>query len=160
MTKLPDVTLEIEVDGQRAVLYRGGVPDRYYSVSTASEGVGTEAGSLRTPLGRFRVAEKIGGGEPLGAVFRGRVPTGEVCRADGDDPRWESGDDLVLSRILWLEGLDPENANTRERLIYLHGTNQERRLGKPASHGCIRFANADILELFDLLDIGTEVRIV
>ena len=113
---------------------------RRYPVSTSRFGVGTEPGSLRTPPGTFRVAEKFGGGEPLGAVFKSRRPTGENGLGAADD-------DLVLTRILWLEGAEAANANTRERYIYIHGTNHESLIGEPASHGCVRMRNADVAEL-------------
>jgi lipoprotein-anchoring transpeptidase ErfK/SrfK len=109
--------------------------------------------SKRTPLGRFRIAEKIGHKMPSGTVFRGRVP----LRPEDPLPNTE---DLITSRILWLDGLDPDNANTKERYIYIHGTKHEARIGRPDSHGCIRMRNADVVELFDLVQEGTEVRII
>jgi lipoprotein-anchoring transpeptidase ErfK/SrfK len=137
----------LEVFGANGALLRS------YPVSTSRFGLGTEPGSLKTPLGRLRVSEKFGAGEDLGAVFRGRVPTGENGLGD-------SSADLVLTRILWLEGLDPENANTKERYIYIHGTNHEETIGQPDSHGCVRMRNADVIELFDLVPAGAEVRIL
>ena len=98
------------------------------------------------------IAQKIGNGEPSGAVFKSRVPTGEIG--------WDSTEaDLVLTRILWLEGLEEGNANTRERYIYIHGTNHESAIGQPASHGCVRMINADVLELHDLIPEGASVYI-
>ncbi len=132
---------------------------RVYRVSTAAKGPGCQLGSLCTPTGKFRVARKIGDGEPLGVVFRDRVPSGEVWSADVSNPLSGSKEDLVLSRILWLEGIEDHNRNTKDRYIYLHGTNQEALLGEPASHGCIRFSNADIIELFGLLPEGADVQI-
>lgn len=135
---------------------------RRYPVSTSRYGLGTEPGSLRTPLGRFRVGEKIGADQPLGTIFRSREPLLSPDAADSANP----GDtgaaadlDLVLTRILWLEGLEAHNANTRERYIYIHGTNHEGLLGQPASHGCVRMANADVTELFELIPTGAEVSI-
>ncbi len=107
---------------------------------------------MKTPTGRFRVAEKIGDGMPLGTVFKSRRPvrvTKKLLREE----------DLVMSRILWLDGLDPGNANTHDRFIYIHGTNHEESLGEPASHGCIRMRNSELLELFDLVHTGTPVVI-
>lgn len=121
-------------------------------ISTSRFGLGFEEGSFKTPTGNFQIAAKIGSDAPLGAIFRGRRPTGEI--ASGSEQ-----DDLVLTRILWLEGLDPENANTRQRFIYIHGTNQEHLIGTPASHGCIRMRNPDIADIFDLLPEGTPVQI-
>jgi lipoprotein-anchoring transpeptidase ErfK/SrfK len=127
-------------------------PVRTYPVSTSRFGIGTEQGSLKTPTGRFRVAEKIGGDTPPGTIFQSRVPL------KPDDPRPPT-EDLVMSRILWLDGLDEHNANTRERFIYIHGTKHEGKIGSPASCGCIRMRNADVLELFDLVDHDTPVII-
>jgi len=123
-----------------------------YPVSTSRFGVGTEEGSFKTPLGRFEIAARIGAGAALGSVFRSRVPTGETGAPDNPA-------DLVQTRILWLHGLDPENANTRERYIYIHGTNHEAEIGSPASHGCIRMRNADIVELYDRVPEGAPVFI-
>ena len=89
---------------------------------------------------------------PAGTVFTARVPLG------GDDPLPRT-EDLITSRIMWLEGVEPENANTKERFIYIHGTKHENRIGRPDSHGCIRMRNADVIELFDLVQEGTSVRI-
>ena len=129
-----------------------GVLLQRYPVSTSKFGLGFEPGSFRTPTGNFRIAEKIGAGAPLGEIFVGRVPTGVF--GTEEDP-----EDRVQTRILWLEGLDEENANTRERYIYMHGTNAESRLGTAASHGCVRMSNADIADLFDRVEAGTPVRI-
>lgn len=125
---------------------------RRYVVSTSSYGIGTEPGSQKTPTGNFRIAEKIGDGAAPGEIFVSRVATGEFG-AD-DDPK-----DHVQTRILWLEGLDPDNANTKERYIYIHGTNAESKLGTLASHGCVRMNNLDIIDLYDRLPSGTPVEI-
>jgi len=114
--------------------------------------MGTEHGSLKTPTGRFRVAKKIGENMPSGTIFRGRVPL------KPDDPLPPT-EDFVTSRILWLDGIDEHNANTRERFIYIHGTKHEDRIGDPASRGCVRMRNADVIELFDLVDEGASVVI-
>ncbi len=121
-------------------------------ISTSKFGVGQRPGSQCTPTGRFIVAEKHGDKAPLGEIFVSRKPTGKF--GSGSDP-----DDHVQTRILWLHGTDPENANTKSRYIYLHGTNQEHLLGTPASHGCIRLSNRDMVRLFDLVQEGTEVVI-
>lgn len=107
---------------------------------------------MKTPLGRFKIGEKIGEGAPINTVFRSRIPL-----APDDLP--PATDDLVLSRILWLDGLEEHNANTRDRFIYIHGTNHEEEIGRPASHGCIRMKNADLVALFDRVPPGAEVRI-
>jgi len=123
-----------------------------YPVSTSRFGVGTEEGSFRTPTGRFRICQKIGEDAPPWMIFKGRMPTGEIAAPGGDE-------DLVLSRILWLEGLDAHNNNTRDRYIYIHGTNQEDLIGTPASHGCIRLCNQDMIELYGRISNHTEVFI-
>lgn len=108
-----------------------------YRISSASNGLGCEVGSHCTPTGLMRVAKKIGDGVEMGTVFRSRVATSEIWSPECSNPLSETDEDLVLTRILWLEGLEPHNANTLERYIYLHGTNQEGLLGQPVSHGCI-----------------------
>jgi L,D-transpeptidase YbiS len=125
---------------------------RCYAISTSRFGIGTEPGSYKTPTGRFRVAEKIGDGAEPGAIFVSRVPTGEFGH-EGDEH------DHVQTRILWLDGLDPTNANTHERYIYIHGTNSESQLGIPASMGCVRMNNLDIIDLYDRVSSGTTVEI-
>jgi len=97
---------------------------RSYRVSTALNGLGCEEGSYCTPMGKLRVAEKIGANFPPGTVFRSRKPTGEVWSPDPSNPLSSSTEDLVLTRILWLEGMEDRNLNSLGRYIYLHGTNQ------------------------------------
>jgi len=127
-----------------------------FPVSTSKFGLGTEEGSHKTPLGQFAIDDMIGCDAPIRTVFRSRRPIG----------RWQPhdlatvGSDLVLSRIMWLTGLEEENANTRERYIYIHGTNQEEYIGTPASHGCIRMRNEDVVTLYDMVKPGTEVKII
>jgi L,D-transpeptidase YbiS len=144
--------IHISIRDQRLTLMEDETPIRSYPVSTSRFGIGTEEGSMKTPTGRFRVAEKIGGGLPSHAVFQSRVPL------KSDDPLPPT-DDLVMSRILWLDGLDEHNANTHDRFIYIHGTKHEDKIGNPASHGCVRMRNADVVELFDLVDEGAQVTI-
>ncbi len=141
---VPSQTLDL-LDDSGALLRR-------YPCSTSKFGLGSEPGSNCTPTGRFRVAEKHGEGAPLGMIFKGRQPTGEL--GTPTDER-----DHVQTRILWLEGLDADNANTKERYIYIHGTNCEHQLGTPASHGCVRLSNQDAIDLFDAVPEGTEMVI-
>jgi L,D-transpeptidase YbiS len=152
MKKSPQAKIHISVKKQRLMLKSGRKTLGTYSVSTSRFGLGTEEGSMKTPTGRFRVAEKIGDGMPLGTVFKSRRPvkvTKKLLREE----------DLVMTRILWLDGLDPENANTHKRFIYIHGTNHEESLGEPASHGCIRMKSTDLVELFERVEIDTPVAI-
>jgi lipoprotein-anchoring transpeptidase ErfK/SrfK len=144
--------IHISIGDQRLTLMEGESPIRSYPVSTSRFGIGTEEDSMKTPTGRFRVAEKIGGGLPSDSVFQSRVP----LRPGDPLPPTE---DLVMSRILWLDGLDEHNANTRDRFIYIHGTKHEDKIGNPASHGCVRMRNEDVVELFDLVDEGAHVTI-
>ncbi len=145
--------LRVDVGRQALDVLRGGLIEKTYIISTSKYGLGSEPGSFCTPLGRFQIAEKIGHGAPLGAVFRSRLPTGEIAAPGG-------GEDLILTRILWLDGLNADNANTKSRCVYLHGTNQEALLGTPSSHGCVRMANRDIAELYDEIPEGTLVEIL
>jgi lipoprotein-anchoring transpeptidase ErfK/SrfK len=140
---VPSQTLDL-IDDERLI--------RRYAISTSRVGLGTEPGSQRTPTGRFRIAEKIGDGAPPGEIFVSREPTGRFGEEDDDH-------DHVQTRILWLEGLDPRNANTFERYVYIHGTNAESKLGTPASCGCVRMNNLDVIDLFDRVEAGTEVEI-
>jgi hypothetical protein len=155
--------LVIEVDMRLQQLYlwepypEGDMLIRQYPVSTATNGAGEQSGSYCTPRGRHRIAEKIGAGVPLCAAFKAREPTGEIWtpELDAENP----GRDWILTRILWLEGLEPGGNKggsvNLNRYIYIHGTNEEHRIGTPASHGCIRMKNADVAELFDLVKVGT-----
>ena len=160
--------LVIDVDSKLQQLYLwetnpdGDMLIRQYPISTAANGLGEANGSHCTPRGRHRIAEKIGAFAPLCSAFQSRQPTGEVWtpELDAEYP----GRDWILTRILWLEGLEPGRnqggtVDSHNRYIYIHGTNEEHKLGTPASPGCIRMKNADIAELFDLVKEGTEVRI-
>jgi lipoprotein-anchoring transpeptidase ErfK/SrfK len=145
-------SLHISVRDQRLTLKSGEESVRTYPVSTSRFGLGSEEGSMKTPLGQFRVAEKFGADAPVGTVFKSREPVGFRDEHPPDE-------DLVLSRILWLDGLEEHNANTRQRYIYIHGTNHEDKIGRPASHGCIRMRNTDLIALFDQVPLGAEVVI-
>jgi len=149
----PTPRLVVSPDEQTLRVMQGPIRIREFMVSTAALGTGCVKDSYRTPTGRFRISEKIGDGMPSGTIFRNRVAAGLWL------PGTAAAEDLILTRILRLDGLDADNANTLERCIYIHGTNREDQLGMPASHGCIRMGNADIIELCamvaqgDLLDI-------
>jgi lipoprotein-anchoring transpeptidase ErfK/SrfK len=146
------LTIRVSVPEQRLDLLTGDKVLVSYPVSTSRFGLGPEAGSMKTPPGKFRIVEKIGADVPLGTIFRSRVPL-----APKDPP--PPDDDLILTRILWLDGIEDHNANTRDRFIYIHGTNHEAEIGRPASHGCIRMRSVDIADLFDRVPAGTEVVI-
>ena len=144
--------IQVSVRHQELKVRLGRKVIRRYPISTSRFGLGSEEGSHKTPLGKFRISDKIGHGAPAGTVFAGRIPL------QPDDPLPPT-EDLVLSRILWLDGVEPHNANTRQRFIYIHGTRHEDKIGNPDSHGCIRMRNADVIELFDLVDVDTPVTI-
>ena len=155
---LPPRLVVVDVDRQRLTLIEDGRPSATWPVSTALAGVGGASGSLRTPPGWHRVDARIGAGAAPGSVFESRRPTGEVWRGE---PRAE---DLILTRVLTLDGLEPgvnrgPGCDSRERFIYIHGTNHEDALGRPASHGCVRMANAGVVELFERVREGDAVLI-
>ena len=166
----PDQRIEVSVAEQVLRLF-GGDNRLFaeYPVSTSKFGLGAQPGSYRTPLGRFQVSDKIGGDQPVYTIFKGRQPVGVwdparpaahlAADEGGDDDIPGNDEDLVLTRILWLDGLDPGNANTRDRFIYIHGTNQEHLIGTPASHGCVRMRNTDITDLFTRVPPNTRVTI-
>ena len=145
--------LLVSIAEQRMVFAVNGVPQRSYKVSTALAGTGSKVNSEKTPLGWHRVSEWIGDGCRPGQVFVSRRPTHEVI--PWSCFRTEGGADYVLTRIMWLDGMEKGLNNggvvdSHSRYIYIHGTNQEQLLGRPASHGCIRLSNRDVLELFAL----------
>lgn len=148
----PACSLRVDVARQTVHLLSNGVAVKSWPVSTSKFGLGAEPGSFKTPLGRFRICGKFGAEAPPWAVFKSRLPTGEIAAPGGEE-------DGVLTRILWLEGLEESNLNTRDRYIYIHGTNQEHLIGEPASHGCVRLRNEDVMEVFSLVPEGTEVVI-
>ncbi|MFT5465856.1 MAG: L,D-transpeptidase YbiS [Verrucomicrobiales bacterium] len=147
--------IEVSVAQQLLRLYEDDQVLGEWPVSTSKFGEGYEEGSYKTPLGKFKVAEEFGDDQPIGTIFKSRLPIG--VRDDGED---STSDDLILSRILWLEGLDDDNANTKDRYIYIHGTNHEHDIGKPASIGCVRMKNADVVSLYEKVTVGTLVEIV
>jgi L,D-transpeptidase YbiS len=143
----------VDVASQTLHVMDGPQTAAEFPVSTSRFGLGFEEGSFRTPTGQFLVREKIGDGAPLWTIFRARENTGRTAAPGG-------GEDLVLTRILTLDGLEPDNANTLARYVYIHGTNQEDLIGTPASHGCIRLRNADMAALHDMVEPGTPVTIL
>ena len=152
----PDTRHQIVVSTREqklALLDRGNLM-AIYPVSTSKFGLGDWRGSRYTPLGQLQIAEKIGDNAPPGAVFKDRRRTGEIVLPDSP------GRDPIVTRILWLRGLEPQNANAFTRDIYIHGTSEERLIGTPASYGCIRMRSSDIISLFDIVGVGAVVSIV
>jgi lipoprotein-anchoring transpeptidase ErfK/SrfK len=136
-----------------ALLDRGNVVV-IYPVSTSKFGLGDWRGSRFTPLGKLEIAQKVGDNAPPGAVFKDRRRTGEVVAPDSP------GRDPIVTRILWLRGLEAQNANAFSRDIYIHGTPEERRIGTAASYGCIRMRSSDIIQLYNIVGAGAAVTIV
>ena len=143
----------VSVPDQVLALVDRGKLIAHYSISTSKFGTGDSAASYRTPLGTLFVSAKIGDRLPPGAVIKNRIPTGEIVAVD------EPGRDPIVSRVIWLRGMEAQNQKARDRCIYIHGTPEERRIGKPASFGCIRMRSRDIIDLYDRVHIGTHVLI-
>lgn len=159
-----DPVVIVRVGEQRLYLFERGIPMQHYPVSTSRFGVGNVDGSLQTPLGVHQVRRRIGDQVPPGTIFRGRRNTGEQAHIL-TDPEERSVDDNITSRILWLDGLEPgvnrgEGVDSFQRFIYIHGTDEEGRIGQPASDGCVRMKNADVIDLFDRVPENTLVMIV
>lgn len=156
--------LVVRADHQRLYVWDAGREVEIYPVSTAERGLGNRMGSQQTPLGLHRVADRIGDTVPWGVVFRGRAPTGEVAPIlSGPGERSEV--DRITSRILWLDGLESGvnhggGVDSHARYIYIHGTDEEGRIGTPASHGCIRMRNDDIIALFPRVPLHSLVLIL
>ena len=149
--------LRVSVSAQRLDLIGDdGRVTRSFPISTAKKGIGSEPESNKTPLGWHRVCEKIGDGAAPGTQFVGRKPTGRVWQPT--DPVEEKN--LVLTRILWLDGEEPSNRTSKDRFIYIHGTNREDLIGTPASAGCVCLKNSDVIDLYSLVPVGTRVEIV
>src|SRR5258705_5265383 len=144
----------ISVRDQKLVLMRNGSKVAIYPISTSMFGLGDAWGRMTTPLGYLAVEKKIGDNVPVGAVFHNRRLTGEILQpnAPGRDP--------VTTRIIWLRGLEAQNAHAFQRGIYIHGTPQEKDIGRPASYGCIRMKSSDIAQLYDRVPPGALVQIV
>src|SRR5213593_4461163 len=152
----PDTRHQIVISTREqklAVLDRGNLM-AIYPVSTSKFGLGDWPGSRYTPLGQLEIAKKIGDNAAPGAVFKDRRRTGEIVLPDSP------GRDPIVTRVLWLRGLEPQNANAFTRDIYIHGTPEERLIGTPASYGCIRMRSSDIISLYDIVGVGAVVSIV
>src|SRR6516164_6451009 len=153
-TRDSDHRILISVADQSMELYHKTRLIGRFLVSTSKFGLGDQPGSRETPLGRMEVTKKIGAGVPLGAVFKNRRPTGEILRPDAP------GRDPIVTRIIWLKGLEYRNRNAFNRFIYIHGTPEERNLGHPASFGCIRMRSSDVKEVFDIVGLGASVDVI
>src|SRR5881296_1497146 len=144
----------ISIRDQKLMLLENGGRVAIYPVSTSKYGVGDFRGRMTTPLGYLMVAQKIGDNAPVGAVFHNRRFTGEILAPDAP------GRDPVITRIIWLRGLEAQNAHAFYRCIYIHGTPQENTIGRPASYGCIRMKSSDIAALYNQVPLGAIVQII
>ena len=146
--------LIISVREQKLMLVQNGGKVATYPVSTSMFGLGDARGRMTTPLGYMAVEKKIGDNVPVGAVFHNRRITGEILQpnAPGRDP--------ITTRIIWLRGLEAQNAHAYQRCIYIHGTPEEKKIGRPASYGCIRMKSSDVAELYDRVPLGAVVQII
>ena len=151
--EIPNAVI-VSVKDQKLMLLQNGAKIATYPISTSKYGLGDNWGRMTTPLGYLQVAKKIGDHAPTGAVFHNRRFTGEVLspNAPGRDP--------VTTRIIWLRGLEQQNAHAFARCIYIHGTPEEKMIGRPASYGCIRMKSTDVAALYDQLPVGALVQIV
>lgn len=164
--KADTLRLMINIEKQRLSVYQHHKEINRYDISTAKHGIGSQQDSGCTPLGAHIIAQKIGSGQPINTVFIGRVPTGEIYNTELEKQYPER--DWILSRILWLEGLEEGvnkgsnkqgSCDTYQRYIYIHGMPDSEPTGIPRSHGCIRMRNQDIMELFEQVKEGTAVHI-
>jgi lipoprotein-anchoring transpeptidase ErfK/SrfK len=152
----------VNIEKQLMTVFKEGEILRTYPVSTSKFGIGNKMGSMKTPLGKHKISEKNGKKAPLGTIFTGKRNSGKIFSENED---LYQGQNLITTRILQLEGLEEginkgEGIDSYKRYIWIHGTSQESLIGMPASHGCIRMRNRDIVEFFDLVRVGTEVEII
>ncbi|MDC0182966.1 L,D-transpeptidase [Nitrosomonadales bacterium] len=156
------LSINISIKEQSLLVYLDSKLIKSYLISTALKGVGQEKNSFKTPLGTHYIRAMIGEGVPSSGVFEGRRYTGVIW--SNEVSKLNLDHDWILSRILWLSGMEVGinrlgNHDTMQRYIYIHGTPYEEKLGKPCSNGCIRMANKDVIELFELVLVGTIVNI-
>ncbi len=161
---VPAIKLSIKVDISEQQLYlfcyyeNGNRQVKIYPISTSKYGIGNQAGSNKTPLGLHRIENKIGDGAPLGMIFKARQSMRRIAKIN------QEVGDVITTRIMWLKGLEPgknsgDGIDSYRRYIYIHGTADENKIGQPASHGCVRMYNRDVIDLFDRVTEGTLVYI-
>jgi hypothetical protein len=158
--------LVVNIADQSMTLFEGKESIKTYTVSTSERGIGQLENTMQTPLGLHRISNKIGDKAAICAIFKSREDTGEICPPGSLEHK---GEDLILTRILRLEGLEEgfnrgkdgqgRVVDSFQRYVYIHGTNHEEQLGTPASHGCVRMGNLDVLDLFSRVAEGTLVWI-
>ena len=158
-----EALIVVDISTQQLFFLKKGQIEEIYSVSTSVYGTGSKVNSFKTPLGRHKISEKIGEGLPEGAILKGRRWTGAIANIIKEPIDTEF--DVVTSRILWLTGLEEgknlgSGVDSKSRYIYIHGTAEEGLIGKPASDGCVRMYNIDVISLFNSVNIDTEVWII
>jgi hypothetical protein len=161
--KPADRVLVVRIGTQTLQFYRNSLPVKSYVISTSLRPPSNLKDSLGTPRGLHTIAERIGGGQPPGMVFKSRVPTGHHFSEYGDEENARSN--LITTRILWLRGLEPGfnaggNVDSYERYVYIHGTNHEDKLGQPQSGGCVLVEARELIEIYDEVRTGDHVLIV
>ena len=152
----------VDPSQQKLHLIQGKKILRSYLISTAKAGMGSERFSGKTPIGTHRIMEKFGYGVATGTIFKGRRDTGKIAQIYTDQT--DIIEDHITTRILWLDGQEYSvnrggSVDSKSRYIYIHGTPEEGLIGSPSSHGCIRMKNSDVVELFDLVALGTLIEI-
>jgi len=162
---LDNATIVVDISEQTLYLYEGNKADadrlvKTYPISTSKYGIGNQTGTGKTPLGKHYIKNKIGDGAPERMIFKGRQSTGQLAVINQ-----KGAGDLVTTRIMWLKGLEPginsgRRIDSYQRYIYIHGTVEENKIGQPASHGCIRMYNNEVIDLFERVKEGTLVDIV
>lgn len=158
----------VSIATQQLYLLKNQELRAHYPISSAEAGIGNQSGSNQTPLGIHQISEKFGENSPLATIFKGRKNTHTIAKIL-NTPDSKSQEDNITSRILWLDGLEEgcnkgidentNNVDSHSRYIYIHGTDEEGRLGQAASHGCVRMSNLDVIELFDKVEVGCLVVI-
>ncbi|RLA07373.1 MAG: L,D-transpeptidase [Gammaproteobacteria bacterium] len=148
----------INIEQQKLYLYQQDKLVKSYVISSSKYGTGQVAGSNKTPLGLHKIAKKFGNKATIGTIFKARANTGRIAKILTD--KTKSKADNVTTRIMWLQGLERKNKNSYLRYIYIHGTDEEGFIGTPASHGCIRMKNTEVMELFNAVRVGVLVNIV
>ena len=158
-----DSLIVVNIESQELLLFKKGQVEAKYTISSSVYGTGSRVNSFKTPLGKHIISEKIGDGLPKGAILKARKWTGAIANIIKEPIDTEF--DVVTSRILWLSGLEKgknlgTGVDSKSRYIYIHGTAEEGLIGKPASDGCVRMYNSDVISLFDRVDVNTEVWII
>ena len=159
---LPSSFIYIKIKNQKLYLIEEKKITDIYSISSSEKGVGNKAGSNKTPIGIHRIKSKIGDNVPINSRFIGRKLTGEIVDVISDTSKGDL--DIISTRIMWLSGEEygvnkGNGIDSYERYIYIHGTNEEGRIGIPSSHGCVRMKNKDVIDLYRKVEVGTLVLI-